>query len=243
MDLLNIVIGLFVVLLMIGARGAYLQAEREGQVAARLYSYMLYWQSWMIENDVFSIFDLGVEWNNEIKECIAGGESSTTLLILKKEKKKQIAEIREALEEEYLHIDIDKIKKRLKRLPANSIEYILRHSDRFEQNLHECRTLLSDQDVAVLGSHYVRLCIDMKMQLVSLNRKAVEVIIAVITSLDNYSIKENSKEISDIVWIGLLVSRNIDELLKLTQQLMKKSLFRRTLENMWVIRAPLSPEI
>lgn len=234
MDLVNIVFGVLTAALLIHIRGAYIRAEKQRSAATRLYAYLVYWRSWVLENNVFSIFYLGVEWNREIKERIANGGGVESLLALKDEKKNMIDEIRDAIEKEESLVDIKEMKRQLQRLPSNSIDYILRDSERFEQNLLEGKTFLTDEDVSVLDSYYSQLCVGLKMQLIALVSKGIGIIITIVGDPDGFSVKENSKEISDLIWTGVLASKNIDDLFELTNQNKNKSVLRRTWENMWL---------
>src|SRR5512139_2141037 len=120
MDLLNILVGLLTAALLIHVRGAYVLAEKQQSAITRLYAYLMHWQSWVLDNDAFSVYYLGVKWNEEIEERMARKEGAECIVALKDEKKKKIAEMREALEKDAPTFDLEKVKTQLTALPPNS---------------------------------------------------------------------------------------------------------------------------
>lgn len=233
MNLLNIVVGLLTAALLIHIRGAYVLAEKQQSAITRLHAYLLHWRSWVLENDVFPVFYLGVEWNKEIDERLARKEGAESLVALKEAKKKKIAEIKEDLEKDAPTFDVEKLKAQLANLPPNSVDHILRYNERFEQNLLDGKTFITDADSSSLGSYYAHLCVDLKMHLIELENKAIALIITVIGSPEAFSVKDSAKELSEIIWKGVLVSKDIDALFTATKKARTKSVVRRTWENMW----------
>lgn len=233
MDLLTIFVGLVTAALLIHIRGAYVLAEKQQSAITRLHAYVLHWQSWVLDNDVFSVFYLGVEWNEEIDKRLACKEGPESLVALKEEKRNKIAEIKEGLEKDASTFDVEKLKKQLAKLPPNSVDHILRYSERFQQNLLEGKTFLTDEDASSLGPHYAHLCVDLKMHLIELGNKAISLLVTFIGSPDSFSVKDSAKEISEIIWKGVLVSKDIDTLSKAVNKDRTKSVVRRTWKNMW----------
>lgn len=233
MDLSNILLGLVTAAFLIHLRGAYLLAEKQRLAAIRLHAYLMYWQNWVLENNVFSVFQIGAEWNRKIKEQLAQGKGAKELVALEAQQKREVYEIEQALKSGSLFSDLEKIKQEIARLPSNSIDNILRYSERFEQNLFDGKTFLSDEEASVLGPHYARLCIDLKMHMTQLTSKAMALVISAIAAPDDFSLEKKAREITDAVWIGVLVSKDIDYLASQTGQARTQSILSRTWKNLW----------
>jgi hypothetical protein len=233
-NLLDILVGLLTAAFLIHLRGAYVLAHKQQSAITRLHSYLMYWRSWVLDNDAFSIFYLGIEWNKEAKERLAKGEGAASLVALKEEKKKKLDEIRAELEKDSPSFDTTKLKQQLAKLPTNSIDHILRHNELFEQNLLDGKTFLTDDDASALGPYYARLCVHLKMNLIAVGSKVITLVISLIGSPESFSVKDSAKELAEIVWKGVLVSKDMDELFEAVERARNKSLVRLTWNNLWL---------
>ena len=234
MEVWKIVLGVVTAAFLIHFRGAYVQAQRQRAVLTRLHSYLLYWQGWVIDNDIFSLFYIGVEWNKEVRERLAKGEGAESLVKLKEEKKKKIDEIKEALAKEELKLDVDGLKKQLDLLPKDSVAQILRYSERFDQNLLDGKTFVSDDEAAALGPYFSQTCVRLKMTMITMVSKGLALVISLISNPERFAIKDKGKEVADIIWHGVLVSKDIDELSDYVNKRRARSLMRLTWDNLWL---------
>ena len=232
MSLLNILAGLLTAALLVHFRSAYLLAQRQQFVARRLRSYLMYWQSWILDNNVFKLFHIGVEWNSEIDALIRNGEGAAEMLALKEKKRNVIQEIKAAIENNKIDLEISNLEKILGRMPSNSIDYIQKTASQFEQNLLDGKSFISDDDACTLGPYAAQVCVNLKMNFISGSNKFLGQIVLFLAAPEKYSISEASKDISDLIWTGILISKDIDTLTKHIDRISKKSLWALTWTNM-----------
>lgn len=232
MELWKILFGLLTAALLIHFRGAYLRAQKQQLVATRLHSYLLYWRSWVIDNEAFSLFYIGAEWNKEIRELLKKGDGAAALVALKDKKREMIKEIRGSIEKEDHKFDVEPLKKQLSRLPTNSVDHILKHCQQFEQNLLDGKTFVTDEDACALGPYYAQLCVDLKMNLISGANKLIGQIVLFLGAPDQFTLKDAAKEISEIFWKGILISKDIDELSNHIEKVSKHTLLELTWKNL-----------
>lgn len=233
MELWKILFGVLAAVALVHFRSAYLLAQKQQLVSRRLRSYLLYWQGWVIDNKAFSIFHVGVEWNKEIDELIKGGDGAAEMVALKEKKREMINEIKTELDkvDKDSGIDLSEIMSFLERLPANSIDHILKAGTQFEQNLLDGKTFISDDDACALGPYCAQLCVNLKMNIISGASKFIGQIVLFLAAPDKYSIKGASKEISELLWLAILISKDIDALTKYIDRLGKQSLWNLTWNN------------
>lgn len=234
MNLLNILAGLLTAALLVHFRNAYLLAQRQQLVARRLRSYLLYWQSWILDNNVFNLFHVGIEWNKEIDDLIKKGDGAAEMVALKEEKRKMIQEIKAALEKNESAVDLSNLEKILGRMPSNSIDYIQKSGTQFQQNLLDGKTFISDDDACSLGPYGAQLCVNLKMNLISGANKLLGQIVQFLVAPDKFSLNESAKEVSELLWIAILISKDIDTLTKHIDRIGKKSLWKLTWTNLRV---------
>lgn len=234
MNLLNILAGLFTAAALIHFRSAYLLAQKQQLVSRRLKSYLLHWQGWVIDNNIFRLFHVGAEWNKEIDELIMRGDGAAEMIALKTKKREMIEEIKTELEKTESTIDFSEIKSQLERLPSNSIEHILKTGTQFEQNVLDGKTFISDEDACALGPYCAQLCVSLKMNLISGANKLLGQIVLFLAAPDKYSAKAASKEIAELFWIAILISKDIDALSKHLNKVSNQSLWTLTVKNLRV---------
>ena len=234
MDLWQVIVGIFTAALLIFFRNAHVTAQKQKVIATRLRSYLLYWNGWILDNDMFNVFYLGVEWNKQIQETIKKGGGAKDLVKLKEEKKKMVDEIKEMIESEADTIKFDKetIVKALNKLPSNTAETILQLAMKSEQNLLDGKTFISDEDASYLGIYFAQICVEMKMNLISMMSQGVGLILEFMSDPENFDLKASAKELSQIIWKAVLVSKDIDTLTNRINVYTENSLFNLTLKNM-----------
>ena len=234
MDLWQVIVGVLTAALLIYFRNAHVTAQKQKVIATRLRSYLLYWNGWILDNDMFNVFYLGVEWNKEIRETIKKGGGAESLVKLKEEKKKMVDEIKEMIESETDDIKFDKetLAKDLNKLPSNTAETILHFAMKSEQNLVDGKTFISDEDASYLGPYFAQICVEMKMNLISMMNQGVGLILAFLADSENFDLKGSANEISQIIWKAVLVSKDIDTLTNRINVYTDESLFNLTLKNM-----------
>jgi hypothetical protein len=96
--MIEILIGIVTAAFLIFFRNANLIAQRQKVTATRLKVYLENWQTVVLENDLFGIYCLGVEWNKQCQEIVKDGGSVEDLTVLYKEKAKMCSEFKEAIE-------------------------------------------------------------------------------------------------------------------------------------------------
>ncbi|MCG2778019.1 MAG: hypothetical protein L6406_20300 [Desulfobacterales bacterium] len=234
MDLWQVIVGIFSAALLIFFRNAHVTAQKQKVIATRLRSYLLYWNGWILDNDMFDVFYLGVEWNKQIQETIKKGGGAKDLVKLKEEKKKMVDEIKEMIESEAdpLKFDKETIVKALNKLPSITAETILQLAMKSEQNLLDGKTFISDEDASYLGIYFAQICVEMKMNLISMMSQGVGLILKFMSDSENFDLKVSAKELSQIIWKAVLVSKDIDTLTNRINVYTENSLFNLTLKNM-----------
>ena len=234
MDLWQVIVGIFTAALLIFFRNAHVTAQKQKVIATRLRSYLLYWNGWILDNDMFNVFYLGVKWNKEIRETIKKGGGAEDFVKLKEEKKKMVDEIKEMIESEANTIKFDKetMIKALNRLPPNTAETILQFAMKSEQNLLDGKTFISDEDASYLGIYFAQICVEMKMNLISIMNQGVGLILDFLSDSENFDLKASANELSQIIWKAVLVSKDIDTLTNRINVYTEESLFNLTLKNM-----------
>lgn len=181
---------------------------------------------------MFLVFHLGAEWNKEVRNLIAKGEGAESLVKLKDEKRKMIADMKEAIEKGGHNIDIDKVRERVQRLPQFTADEILNYSQRFEQNLLDGKTFVSDEDACALGPYFGQACVRLKMNLISVNSKFAVQFMLLLADPKNFALKESAEELSEMIWKGVLVAKDIDDLSKRVESIADQSVLTLTWKNL-----------
>ena len=216
MELWQIILGVFTAAFLIFLRNAQQKAQTQKIAATRLRSYLMYWHGFVLENDLFNIFHMGVKWNEEIQKIIEKGGSAEELVSLKDEKRKELEGLKKEIEEESEKIDIDKeaLKKAISKIPPNTSENILQYSMKTEQNIVDGKTFITDDEASCLGTYTAQTAIELKMHLISMLNSGVGLLFVVFADPEDFELKKHSDDIVKLVWKGILVSKHIDSLTK-----------------------------
>ena len=143
-----------------------------------------------------------------------------------------IAGIKEEIEKVDHAFDVGKVKSQLEKLPGNTVDQILKYSQQFEQNVLDGKTFISDEDACALGPYFGQVCVRLKMNLISANSKFVGQLILLLTDPKSFSLKEAAGEVSEIIWKGVLVAKDIDDLSKRIESITKQSTLALTWKNL-----------
>jgi hypothetical protein len=234
MDIVKIILG--VLATVVGTVAAFyatssmLLAQKQLIAATRLSAYLTYWQGWILERELFGIYHLGMEWNKETLEIARKGGGPAELVKLQEEKKKFLSQVREQLEKG-VPVDRDKLVRFVQRLPKDSIGSILEWSKTTRQNLIDGKTFISDEEAAALGVAFTNQAIALKMGIIDLVDGGTTLILSIVAAPADFEIKDSATEISQIVWKGILVSKNIDSIARGAGAIASKSVMALTLQN------------
>ena len=233
MEFWQIVVGVVTAAFLIFLRNAHIKAQRQKVIAIRLRSYLLYWKGFVLDNDLFGIFHMGIEWNEEIDELVKNGGGAEELVDLKNRKKKELEKLKEKIIEESGKVSLNKedIEKILKKLPTDTAEQILQYAQRVEQNLIDGKTFLSDEDASNLGAYVSQTAIDLKMNLISMINSGMGILAILISKPNEFELKDYADEIIKLVWRGIVVSKHIDILSKKVEFFVDQSTYDLTIRN------------
>jgi hypothetical protein len=211
-----------------------LLAQKQLVAATRLSGYLAYWQNWFLENEMFALYFMGMKWNEELREVVKkhGGEKEA--LKLREEKKKLLSQMKEEIEKRGVEYGVAKIADDIRRLPKEQIVTVLESFKSSSQNIIDGKTFISDEEAASLGVAFAHNSIELKMILVDLLDSATMMLVASTSTVSapaNLDIKDFSNELSQIMWKGILVSKNIDLLARSARAIASKSVLALTLQN------------
>ena len=234
MILWQIILGVLTAAFLIFLKNAHSKAHKQKIVATRLRSYLLYWQGFILDNDLFGIFHVGIEWNEKIDQILKVGGGAKDIVALKDEKKKELDELKKQIvaESDKAKIDKDAIQKILKNIPQNTTEHILEYARMNEQNLVDGKTFISDEEACYLGNYVAQISIELKMNLKSLMNSGIGLLLVILSNPEEFSLKEHADNIIKLVWQGIVVSKHIDSLTKKVELFTKQSVFDLTMKNL-----------
>lgn len=213
-------------------RSSMLLAIKQRTAAVRLEAYLNYWTTLVLDNDLFSVFYVGVKWNEEIREVIAKGGSLEDLANLTKEKKKIIEDIRKGIRESQIDIDAADIRQKLDKIPPEFMGSILDYAKQFRQNILEGKTFLSDDEAAALGRPLMSSILEMKMNIISVADSVIMIMLTFVNDPESFKLNEYENEIAQCVWKAVVISRLIDSLKKSASRVAETSVVTLTGRNM-----------
>lgn len=230
--MLTIIIGVATTAVAFYFTSSMLLAQRQIIAASRLSAYLTYWQNWFLEEGLFGLYHEGIKWNKEVQEIRKrrGADVGKDLVQLQEEKKKIVTQVREALEKGGAEYGHEKIIQDLQRMPKESLSSVLEVLKTARQNLVDGKTFISDEGAATLGAAFAHTCIELKMGIIDVLDSGTMMLVTVGTP-DNFHLKDFSTSFSQIIWKGILISKNIDLLTRAAHAISSKSVLALTLQN------------
>lgn len=216
-------------------RGAYLFAQKQKLVATKLYSYSRFWQSFLVDNsDFFDLFYLGIEWSNEIQELIKKGGQAEDMLEIKNRKRKKLSDIEEAIREGN-GINERELMEKMARYGSHfEVTTFLDISAQAKQNILDGKTFITDEEVSYLGDYYASVVIGIKMNIMIAFDKIVGVIARYLNDPEQFSVRKEADEISQVLWYTILAAKDFDLLNRHLDHTRKKNILTLTIENMFL---------
>lgn len=209
-----------------------LLAQKQLFAATRLGGYLSYWQNWILEHDLFGVYHEGMKWNKEEGEIRKrGGDPKEAVELTKKKKHEFLIQLKERIEKEDFETDNAKIVQSLQRMPMESASLVLELSKVTRQNIIDGKTFISDEEAATLGVAFTHKCIELKMGILDLVDGVTTILLPLVSAPEHFDVKTFSDVICQLVWKGILVSRNIDTIAPAARALSSKSVIALTLQN------------
>lgn len=228
---LTIITGVFVAIIAFYFKSCMQLAQNQKIAALRFQAYLLYWQKWVLDNNLFDVYYMGVEWNKEIIKLLKDDSEVNDFIMLENEKREIIKKIKDAIDQKDPKFDKKAFLDQLAKLPQDSITLILEESSKMKQNIIEGRTFLTDQEAAILGELVVGRTIELKMHILSAMDKLIFIMYNYLHDPEEYDICNSSNEISEAIWDGIIISKYIDSLTKDIQMFSRMSLVQLTKAN------------
>lgn len=82
-----------------------------------------------------------------------------------------------------------------------------------------------------MGTTFAHKCIELKMRILDLVDGGTGVVISLLNQPD-FDLKDYSEEVAEMIWKGILVSRDIDLISRAARAVSSKSVVALTLQNM-----------
>lgn len=234
MELWKIILGIVTAIFLIFVKDANAKAHKQINASIRLYSYLIYWKTFVLDNDMFSIFHKGVEWNEKVDKLIKEGASPELYIKVRDDLKSEVFGMKDDFisDENIKVLDQETIDKILSKLPRNAVDSILQYASRKEQNIIDGKTFITDEEASYLGPHTALIAIELKMELINILNSGVGLLATLLSSKDGIDIKEHADEILKLIWKGILISKHIDTLTKKMDYLKAHSSFDLTIKNL-----------
>lgn len=93
------------------------------------------------------------------------------------------------------------------------------------------KTFILDEEAASLGVAFTNKCIELKMGMLDLVDATTLLLLSILSAPEHFDIKGYSTEICQLVWKGVLVSKNIDLLTSSARAIASKSILALTFQN------------
>jgi len=229
----TIIIGIISTAIIFFVRSSMIQAHQQKVAATRLQGYLLFWQRWVLENDFFSLFYHGVKWDEEIKKIYKSGGKAEDIVKLEDEKKKIISEIQSKIENGEFGGDKSEMSEFFSKFPSITDEMLLEFAKTTKQNLIEGKIFITDTEAASLGVAVTLQSIELKMNLISILEVIVMVVIPAMNNPKEFKINKYGKELSQCAWKGIVVSKHINSLTKISNNVTSSSIMHLTMKNIF----------
>ncbi len=208
-----------------------LQAQKQKYAAIRLQGYLAYWQGWIMENNLFDVYHIGWKWNEEINNILKKGGNTDELVKLKAEKKKLIDEVQKGIQSKEIGLDKERLYEEIRKFPTDILDSIVDYTKATRQNLIDGKTFISDDEATALGVLVTSLSIELKMHIIDITDTYVMLLLACSRNPTEFNITKYSKEIAKSVWMGVVVSKNIDSLMRSAKKVTSQSIIKLTIHN------------
>lgn len=208
-------------------------AQKQLFAATRLAAYLRHWQNWIIEHDLFGVYHEGMKWNKEELEIRKkrGGTPQEIVELANNKKKEFLSQLKERIEKEDFEADNARIIQNFQRLPKDLASMLLEFSRTTRQNIIDGKTFISDEEAAALGVAFTNECIELKMGILDIVDGVTMLSLSLVGAPEQFAIKTFSGEICQLVWKGILVSKNIDTIAPAARAISSKSVIALTLQN------------
>ena len=130
-----------------------------------------------------------------------------------------------------LEAEVVKAREHIKQLPESLKENVMSLVATSSQNIIEGKTFISDEDASCLDPYMASVSIDLKMKLVNIMGEVAVLFVKISNNPDNFKVEDYAEKISELLWQGILISKDIDTLSKGIKRYTEKSVFLLTLEN------------
>jgi len=231
-DVLKIILGVAASAAIFYVTSSMLLAQKQLVAATRLGGYLTYWQNWIIEHDLFGVYHEGMKWNEEDREIrVRGGGPKETVELAKNKKQEFLIQLKERIEKADFEADKAEVVRNFQRMPKESASLLLESSKTTRQNIIDGKTFISDEEAATLGVAFTNKCIELKMGILDLVDGATTPLLLLVSAPEDFDVKSFSREICQLVWKGILVSKNIDTVAPAARAISSKSVVALTIQN------------
>ena len=227
---MKILLGVIATVAAFYVTSSMLLAQKQLVAGTRLSGYLSYWQNWILERGYSKIYALGALWNKEDLDVRKSRAGPTDLIKLQEQRRKQLEDLKKKLEEGSV-FDANELARQVHRFPKDSIANVLESSRIAKQNIVEGKTFISDEEATALGVPFTHKCIELKMGIIDLIDSGATFVTVLLTSPEEFDIKNFSTEIAEVIWKAISVARNIDLLAAPARVISSKSVLALTVQN------------
>jgi hypothetical protein len=229
---LNVLVTLTIGVLTAYIGACLLLAQKQLIAATRLQSYLMHWQNWILENDMFSVFNHGKEWNKEIKVIQERGGTIEEIVELGNQKKDLfLNQLKAHIEKEGMPFDRSLLVSEIGKMPRESLNSILDFCKTARQNLIEGKTYITDEEASTLGLAMASKAIEVKMGILDLIDGTALLAAYIVGKPEEFDVKDHAQQIARMFWKGVEVSRHLDKLFEFVQVFTRRSVLKLTWMN------------
>lgn len=222
-------IGLIATVISVYVGASFSLAQKQLLAATRLLAYLRNSGIWVLENDLFPIFRLGQEWNDEVVAVVQTGGGSDELVKLQQKKMKLLDEIMERWNGE---TEKPIIPEYLTRLPKEQLLTTMAdYAKLYRQNIILGHTFITDEEAATLGVGIAGEAINLKMGVVELWDKCLIVSALAISKPDQFSFKDHLADFKKMLWKGMVLSRQHFALTRASESITSLTILQLTWRN------------
>lgn len=233
MELYNIIAGVLTAGFLLFLGSAHNLARKQKIIATRLIAYLLYWRSQINESRMHGFYYHGLKWYEEFADKVKSGGSIDDILKIEAYYKQKIEDLKESIEKGEIDqkIDKDDIQRRVHKLPKSYIEQLVADSTLVGQNIIEGKTFISDEEAGHLEPGLCYKCIELKMNLLKGYARYISLLQILISDIDNLQFQNYAEEISQLYWLGMKISRDIELLMPKLEAYKNDNILSLTMRN------------